>query len=61
MLMKNEKKKIQPEDILKRQRLNSSLMQVYLAYLVSIKAKSWLDGQSILGLAVAQAGLRIVR
>jgi len=44
---KNEKYPITKEDVLQERRMISSLMQVYLAYLVAKKTKSWIDGCSL--------------
>ncbi|MFC1812857.1 DUF262 domain-containing protein [Thermodesulfobacteriota bacterium] len=43
-ILKKEKYPITQEDVLQERRMVSSLMQVYLAYLVAQKAKSWIDG-----------------
>jgi hypothetical protein len=48
---KNELRLIKPEDILKEHGLHSSLMQVYLAYLVSKGARTWFEEASLLDVA----------
>jgi hypothetical protein len=48
---KNALRPIKPEDILKERGMYSPLMQVYLAYLVSKGARTWLEEATLLDVA----------